>query len=77
MKDKYIIEVRDEQGQLDFRAEDVKRLEHPFLFSKPEFTMDDLTYYISFGQGRDIPSGPMELPAFMEEAGISYRKKTW
>ena len=77
MKNKYIIEVRDVNGQLDFRAEDVKRLEHPFLFSKREFTIDDLTYYVSYGQGRDKPSGPMELPTFMAEAGIEYIIKTW
>jgi hypothetical protein len=74
---KYIIEVRDEDGNLDFRKEDIKRKEHPYLFSKQEFHIDDLCYYASFGQGRDNPSGPMDLPAFMESIDITYRPKTW
>jgi hypothetical protein len=77
MADKYIIEVRDANGALDFRAEDVKRLEHPYLFSQREFTIDNLCYYMSFGQDRNKPSGPMDLPAFMDSIGISYRKKYW
>ena len=74
---KYVIEVRDVNGNLDFRAEDVRRLEHPFLFSKREFTIDDLCYYMSFGQGRNKPSGPIDLKAFMDGIGISYREKYW
>ena len=74
---KYIIEVRDENGQLDFKAERIKQEEHPYLFSKGSFSIDDLCYYMSFGQDRNKPSGPMELPAFMDSIGISYREKTW
>ena len=73
----FIIEVRDEEGNLDFVAEKERKAEHPFLFSKYEFTIDELCYYASFGQGRDNPSGPMELPKFMEEIGVCYREKYW
>jgi len=76
-RQKYIIEVRDSEGKLDTNKEMEKRKEHPFLFSKPEFKIDDLCYYMSYGQGRDNPSGPLDLPAFMESIGISYRPKTW
>ena len=74
---RYIIEVRDEKGRLDMDAERVKREEHPFLFQKPTYSIDQLCRYMSFGQGRDNPSGPMELPAFMASIGITYRQKTW
>ena len=77
MREKYIIEVRDNNGKLDFQMEDKRREEHPYLFSKPTFTVDQLCYYMSYGQNRDQPSGPMELDAFMKEIGISYRVKTW
>ena len=73
----YIIEVRDSEGKLDFESERIKQKEHPFLFSKSEFSIDDLCYYMSFGQGRNQPSGPLELPAFMQSIGITYRAKTW
>jgi hypothetical protein len=74
---RFIIEVRDEDGGLDFAAEKIRRQEHPYLFSKLVFTIDNLCYYMSFGQGRDKPSGPMQLPEFMKEIGISYRVKYW
>ena len=75
--EKFIIEVRDNDGKLDFEKEEVKRKEHPFLFSKPTFSIDDLCSYMSFGQDRENPSGPFQLTAFMESIGISFRKKTW
>lgn len=74
---KYIIEVRDGKGRLDLEMEKQKRKEHPFLFSRLTFTMDDLCYYASFGQGRNCPIGPMKLKKFMDEIGVSYRPKTW
>jgi len=74
---KFLIEVRDDNGKLDFKKEEEVRKAHPYLFSKPEFTIDQLCYYASYGQGRDNPSGPMELPIFMESIGVSYRMKTW
>ena len=74
---KYIIEVRDEEGKLDFEAEELRKKEHPYLFSKKTFTIDQLCYYMSFGQNRDKPSGPMEVEAFMMDIGITYRRKTW
>ncbi len=77
MREQYIIEVRDEDGNLDFEKEKEVRKAHPYLFSKREFNIDNLCYYMSYGQGRDIPSGPMQLPAFMESIGVSYRQKTW
>ena len=77
MQNKYLVEVRDANGQLDFRKEEEVRKAHPFLFSKRQFTIDDLCYYASYGQGRNQPSGPMELPAFMQSIGASYRPITW
>lgn len=77
MNNKYIIEVRDADGKLDFRKEEEVKKAHPYLFSKREFTIDDLTWYASYGQGRNNPSGPSELPAFMKGIGISYRVKYW
>jgi hypothetical protein len=77
MTQKYLVEVRDANGQLDFRKEEEVRKTHPFLFSKRDFTIDDLCYYASYGQGRNKPSGPMELPAFMKSIGASYRPITW
>lgn len=77
MPTKYIIEVRDENGKLDFRKEDEVRKIHPYLFSKQTFTIDDLCYYMSYGQGRNKPSGPMQLPEFMKSISVSYRFKYW
>ena len=74
---RFIIEVRDKDGNLDFETEKVKRKEHPYLFEKQEYTIDNLCYYASYGQGRDNPSGPMELGEFMNSIGITYRQKTW
>jgi len=74
---KYIIEVRDENGKLDVKNEPKKKEEHPYLFSKDTYTIDDLCYYMSFGQGRNQPSGPSELETFMQDIGISFRQKTW
>ena len=77
METKYIIEVRDESGKLDFEKEkEIKKL-HPYLFSKKTFTIDNLCYYMSFGQGRNNPSGPMQLADFMKQIGVSYRVKYW
>lgn len=80
MAEKYIIEVRDENGQLDFKAERIRREEHPYLFQQETYTIDQLCYYMSYGRGQGClgrGAGPMELPAFMESIGISYRVKTW
>ena len=74
---KYIIEVRDKNGKLDFIKEKKTRKAHPYLFSKQTYSIDNLCYYASYGQGRDNPSGPMDLPKFMTEIGVSYREKTW
>jgi hypothetical protein len=76
-REKYIIEVRDQDGKLDFGSQELRRKEHPYLFSKPEFTIDELCYYASYGQQRNNPSGPMQLGQFMNQIGISYRVKTW
>ena len=77
MNDKYIIEVRDEQGSLDLKNEPARRKAHPYLFSKNTYSIDDLCHYMSYGQGRDDPKGPLDLPAFMKEIGITYRIKYW
>jgi len=74
---KFIIEARDDKGQLDFDLEREKRLEHPYLFSRGSFTLDNLCYYMSFGQKRDNPSEPMQLDEFMQSIGLTYRQKTW
>ena len=71
---KYIIEARNLEGNLDFELEKQIRAAHPYLFSKPAFTIDDLCHYASYGEGRDTPSGPLELPAFMRSIGVSYRR---
>jgi hypothetical protein len=76
-RQRFIIEVRDENGRLDFEAEKQKKEEHPYLFSKPTFNIYNLCYYMSYGQGRNNPRGPLDLPAFMASIGISYRAKTW
>lgn len=75
--EKYIVEVRDAEGQLDFVAEKAVKEQHPYLFSKSEFTVGDLCYYVSYGQGRNNPSGPRGLSAFMRRAGVTYRRKYW
>lgn len=74
---KYIIECRDTEGNLDFEGEVKLKKEHPYLFSKREFTIDNLCHYASYGQNRNNPSGPQELPAFMQGIGASYRVKSW
>lgn len=74
---KYIIECRKEDGTLDFEREPELRKAHPFLFSKPHFSMDSLCWWMSYGEKRNKPSGPQELPAFMKSIGASYREKTW
>lgn len=74
---KFIIEVRDSEGRLDLSSEEIKRKEHPYLFHKSTFTIDELCYYASFGQGRHKPIGPFELKDFMDSIGITYRLKLW
>jgi hypothetical protein len=43
-RQRFIIEVRGEDDSLDFVAEKLRRQEHPYLFSKQEFTIDYLCY---------------------------------
>jgi hypothetical protein len=75
---KYIVEVRNIDGSLVLSSDlEKKRQEYPYLFSKEEFTIDELCYYASFGQKRNFPIGPVGLPKFMQDIGISYRLKTW
>lgn len=73
----YIIEVRDANGKLDFQAEWCMMAVHPFLFRKHEYTMDELCWWASYGEGRNKALGPMELGAFMKGIGVTYREKTW
>lgn len=78
MQEKYIVEVRDKQGLLASLEEEQKvKTRHPYLFSKREFTIDDLCHYASYGQGRNNPSGPMDIYEFYREIGVSYRVKYW
>jgi hypothetical protein len=73
----YLVEVRDAEGHLDSEREKAVKIEHSYLFSKIRFSIDEMCYYASFGQGRDNPSGPMQLPEFMSSIGVSYRLITW
>jgi len=75
--ERYRIEVRGEDGKLDFDKENEKRKEHPYLFSMTSFSIDQLCHYASFGQGRNNPIGPTELSSFMKDIGVSYRIKYW
>jgi len=77
MNDQYIIEVRDSENNFDFEKWKRKEQEHPYLFSKSTFSMDELCYFMSFGEDRDEGKGPQELAEFMKSIGISYRMKTW
>jgi len=77
MENTYIIEVRNENGELDFKAKAQKKIDHPYLFSRSTFTLFKLVYYMSFGQDRDTAKNPADLPKFMKDIGISYRVKTW
>lgn len=77
MTKKYIISGTDDSKNWTFGGEQKKKEEHPYLFTKDEFTMNELCRYMSFGQGRDNPSGPMQLQAFMDSIGIIYRHKYW
>ena len=74
---KYLVEVRDAEGNLDFEAEKVVKKEHPYLFSRQYFSIDNLCHYASYGQGRDKPTGPMDLGKFMKKIGVTFRPKTW
>lgn len=74
----YMVECRHADGKLMTSKESEEiRKKHPFLDQCRSFTMDELCYYMSYGQGRNQPSGPMDLPAFMESIGFTYRKVTW
>jgi len=86
--DKYIIEVRNSKGELDFKKERELKEKYPEFFSNtrcprcgsshvPTFTIDRLCWVASYGGGRNQPMGPMELGKFMNSIGISYRKKYW
>ena len=77
MTNKYLVEVRDKSGRLDHEREKTVRLAHPYLFLKQYYTIDELCYYASYGQGGHNPMGPRELPAFMASIGASYRIKYW
>lgn len=74
---KYIIEVRNENGGLDFEKEREIMKIHPYLFSKQGFTIDELCYYCSFGQNRDLPVGPMNVGEVLNSFGVSFRVKYW
>ena len=76
-KTKYLVEVRDAKGALDFKKEVEMRKEHPYLFSKSVYTIDDLCYYVSYGKPKQGPSGPKETHSYLQSIGISVRVKTW
>jgi hypothetical protein len=77
-REKYVIEARDEEGNLvGFEKEAEIKKKYPYLFSKSEFTIDDLCYYASYGQGRDNPTGPPGLDEFLKSIGLTRRRKYW
>lgn len=73
----WIVEVRDENGELDPKKEVSVRQAHPFLFSREEYSIDSLCWYASYGQGRNESIGPMTLEAALREFGVSIRRKYW
>jgi hypothetical protein len=77
MSERYIVEVRNEKGELDFEKEKQVQRRHPFLALRQTFSMDELCWYASYGQGRNKPMGPMEIGEFYKSIGVSYRCKTW
>jgi len=77
MKQKYLVEVRGADGHLDFKKEDELRKAHPYIFSKSEFTQDNLTWWASYGEGRIKPSTFAEARKFLADLGVSIRPKTW
>lgn len=74
---KYIIEVRDSDGNFnpDLKRELSKK--YPEFFESEEFTMFNLCWLASYAGGRNNPLGPMELGDFMKSIGLSYREKYW
>ena len=75
---RYIVEARTPDGRLaPLAVEQELRRRHPFLFSRPTFTIDELAHWVSYGQGRDQPSGPAQTFAFLAELGLPARPKTW
>lgn len=75
--DRFIIEVRDTRGKLDFEKEKVVREQHPYLFQRDAYSLDDLLRYVSFGQGRDKPISPKELPKYLKDMGVTARRIYW
>jgi len=73
----YLVEARDAKGNLDFEKESQLMKAYPYLFSRRYFTIDDLAWWVSYGQPQLGPSGPSEARAFLASIGACIRPKTW
>lgn len=77
-RDVYIVEAREPDGKLSLAADALPRWQqHPYLRHKRTFTIDDLTWWISFGEGRNTPTSPDKALAFLSSIGLPARLKTW
>jgi hypothetical protein len=74
---RYIVEPRN-GSHLASNEECAERYaRHPYLRSKPTFSIDELCHWVSFGEGRNSPCGPSETFAFLQAIGLPAREKTW
>jgi hypothetical protein len=76
---KYIIEARDDNGNLLFGGDSQEVVDkYPEFFSRREWSIDQLCWTVSFAGGRDKPTGPGGLDKFFKSRpGLTYRIKTW
>jgi hypothetical protein len=76
--DKFIVEARNEDGTLCSYEEETKRFNaHPFLKRKQYFTLDELVYWTSYGEGRNTPMGQDKAFEFLRSIGLPARYKYW
>jgi len=73
----YVIEARDGDYLASNDDSELRFTAHPYLRSKATYTIDELTRWVSFGEGRDQPCGPSETFAFLRAIGLPAREKTW
>lgn len=74
---RYIIEARNGPYLASSAEEETRRILHPYLFSKPTFTILELCHWASFYEGRDKECGPSETFAMLTAFGLPAREKTW
>jgi hypothetical protein len=71
---RYIVEAREPDGTLA----PMSRFDaHPYLRSRPTFTIDQLCWWASYGDGRNTPRGPAATFQFLRDLGLPAREKTW